>query len=119
MSASYALANERRETSGSDQSSADVNTEWKQREKVAQPASGFNRFPDTRLSISRIFSKFPELGRSSVEFKMARDKKDNSKAKEKKAKRLEEEKKMNARVAIVKTANAVPDPLAELPSFKK
>jgi len=50
---------------------------------------------------------------------MARDKKDNSKAKEKKAKRLEEEKKMNARVAIVKTANDVPDPLAELPSFKK
>ena len=50
---------------------------------------------------------------------MAREKKDNSKGKEKKAKRLEEEKKMNARVAIVKTANDVPDPLAELPSFKK
>ena len=68
MSASYALTNERRETSGSDQSSADVNTEWKQREKVAHPASGLNQFPDTRLSISRIFSKFPELGRSEVGF---------------------------------------------------
>ena len=50
---------------------------------------------------------------------MARDKKDNSKAKEKKAKRLEEEKKMNARVAIVSKANAAPDPMAELPSFKR
>ena len=50
---------------------------------------------------------------------MARDKKDNSKAKEKKAKRLEMEKKMNERVAMVKKANEVTDPLAELPSFKR
>ena len=59
------------------------------------------------------------LGSLAVKFKMARDKKDNSKAKEKKAKRLAEEKKMNERVAMVKKANEVPDPLADLPSFKR
>ena len=109
MSASYVLANQNRETSKSDQSRANVNTEWKQREKVAP--SGF-RVPS---------SDFKEILRfsASIEFKMARDKKDNSKAKEKKAKRLEMEKKMNERVAMVKKANEVTDPLAELPSFKR
>merc|ERR1712096_80175 len=46
-------------------------------------------------------------------FKMG--KKDNSKAKEKKAERKAMEKKMNAGVANVKIANAVEDPLAQLP----
>ena len=44
--------------------------------------------------------------------------KPNSKAAEKKRERLEEEKKMNARVAIVKAANNTDDPLENLPSFK-
>merc|ERR1712226_1704440 len=43
----------------------------------------------------------------------------NSKAAEKKRERLEMEKKMNARVALVKAANSVSDPLENLPSFKK
>ena len=42
----------------------------------------------------------------------------NSKAAEKKRERLEMEKKMNARVAIVKAANSSSDPLENLPSFK-
>ena len=42
----------------------------------------------------------------------------NSKAAEKKRERLEMEKKMNARVAIVKAANNTSDPLENLPSFK-
>ena len=42
----------------------------------------------------------------------------NSKAAEKKRERLEMEKKMNARVAIVKSANSTSDPLENLPSFK-
>ena len=50
---------------------------------------------------------------------MARDKKKDSKAKEKKAKRLEMEKKMNERVAIVNAANAVKDPMEALPSFRR
>ena len=86
------------------------------------PASDFNlqtSFPELGQSVSRILLKNILLGSSAVIFKMARDKKDNSKAKEKKAKRLAEEKKMNDRVAIVKKANAVPDPLAELQSFKR
>jgi len=45
--------------------------------------------------------------------------KPNSKAAEKKRERLEMEKKMNARVAIVKAANNTSDPLENLPSFKK
>jgi len=45
--------------------------------------------------------------------------KPNSKAAEKKRERLEMEKKMNARVAIVKAANSSSDPLENLPSFKK
>ena len=44
--------------------------------------------------------------------------KPNSKAAEKKRERLEMEKKMNARVAIVKAANSSSDPLENLPSFK-
>ena len=44
--------------------------------------------------------------------------KPNSKAAEKKRERLEMEKKMNARVAIVKAANNTSDPLENLPSFK-
>ena len=44
--------------------------------------------------------------------------KTNSKAAEKKRERLEMEKKMNARVAIVKAANNTDDPLENLPSFK-
>lgn len=43
----------------------------------------------------------------------------NSKAAEKKRERLELEKKMNARVALVKVANDASDPLENLPSFKK
>ena len=43
----------------------------------------------------------------------------NSKAAEKKRERLEMEKKMNARVAIVKTANSTSDPLENLPSFSR
>merc|ERR1712223_261461 len=43
----------------------------------------------------------------------------NSRAAEKKRERLEMEKKMNARVAIVKAANNTTDPLENLPSFKK
>ncbi len=43
----------------------------------------------------------------------------SSKAAEKKARRLEMEKKMNERVAIVKAANAVSNPLEQLPSFAK
>ena len=109
MSASYPVANQNRETSKYDQSRADVNTEWKQREKVAPP--GFRQFKE----ILEFLSGFS----ASIKFKMARDKKDNSKAKEKKAKRLEMEKKMNERVAMVKKANEVTDPLAELPSFKR
>jgi len=50
---------------------------------------------------------------------MARDKKKDSKAKEKKAKRLEMEKKMNDRVAIVNAANSVKDPMEALPSFRR
>ena len=50
---------------------------------------------------------------------MARDKKKESKAKEKKAKRLEMEKKMNDRVAIVNAANSVKDPMEALPSFRR
>lgn len=42
----------------------------------------------------------------------------NSRAAEKKRERLEMEKKMNARVAIVKAANNTSDPLENLPSFK-
>jgi len=42
-------------------------------------------------------------------------KKDNTKAKEKKAERKAMEKKMNAGVAIVKLANSVEDPLSQLP----
>ena len=42
-------------------------------------------------------------------------KKDNSKAKEKKAERKAMEKKMNAGVANVKLANSVEDPLGNLP----
>ena len=42
----------------------------------------------------------------------------NSKAAEKKKERLELEKKMNARVALVKVANDASDPLENLPSFK-
>ena len=42
----------------------------------------------------------------------------NSKAAEKKRERLEMEKKMNARVAIVKVATSTSDPLENLPSFK-
>ena len=42
----------------------------------------------------------------------------NSKAAEKKRERLETEKKMNARVAFVKAANNLDDPLENLPSFK-
>ena len=42
----------------------------------------------------------------------------NSKAAEKKRERLELEKKMNARVAIVKVANDASDALENLPSFK-
>ena len=45
--------------------------------------------------------------------------KENSKAAEKKRERLEMEKKMNVRVALVKAANRVDDPLQGLPSFKK
>merc|ERR1712038_928509 len=43
----------------------------------------------------------------------------NSRAAGKKRERLEMEKKMNARVAIVKAANNTTDPLENLPSFKK
>ena len=42
----------------------------------------------------------------------------NSKAAEKKRQRLAMQRKMDARVAIVKTANLQDDPLASLPSFK-
>ena len=42
----------------------------------------------------------------------------NSKASEKKRERLEMEKKMNARVQLVKAANNTSDPLENLPSFK-
>jgi len=42
----------------------------------------------------------------------------NSKAAEKKRERLELEKKMNARVALVKVANDASDALENLPSFK-
>jgi hypothetical protein len=41
----------------------------------------------------------------------------SSKSVEKKAQRLAMEKKMNERVAIVKAANEVPDPISLLPSF--
>lgn len=50
---------------------------------------------------------------------MGKGHKANSKAAEKKRERLEMEKKMNARVALVKAANAVDDPLENLPSFRK
>jgi len=43
----------------------------------------------------------------------------NSKAAEKKRERLDMEKKMNWRVALVKAANSASDPLENLPSFKK
>jgi len=43
----------------------------------------------------------------------------NSKAAEKKRQRVAMQRKMDARVAIVKTANLQDDPLASLPSFKK
>ena len=42
----------------------------------------------------------------------------SSKAAEKKAERLALERKMNSRIAIVKTANSQPDPLDLLPSFR-
>ena len=42
----------------------------------------------------------------------------NSKAALKKKERKAEQRKMDARVAIVKTANLQDDPLASLPSFK-
>ena len=42
----------------------------------------------------------------------------NSKAAEKKRQRVAMQRKMDARVAIVKTANLQDDPLASLPSFK-
>merc|ERR1712018_854356 len=87
-----------------------MGTEWKQREKLLLAASESCNLQE--LIELAIFS-------ASTKFKMARDKKDNSKAKEKKAKRLEMEKKMNERVAMVKKANEVTDPLAELPSFKR
>lgn len=41
-----------------------------------------------------------------------------SKAAEKKRERLEMEKRMNERIKIVKAANAVDDPIEQLPSFK-
>ena len=59
MSASYALANQNREISKSDQSRANVNTEWKQREKVAPPGFRF------RVQTSNKFSVFlhPSISR--------------------------------------------------------
>ena len=42
----------------------------------------------------------------------------NSKSAKKKQERLAMQRKMDARVAIVKTANLQDDPLASLPSFK-
>ena len=44
--------------------------------------------------------------------------KENSKAAEKKKERIALQRKMDARIAIVKTANQQEDPLASLPSFK-
>ena len=44
--------------------------------------------------------------------------KGNSKAAEKKRDRIAMQRKMDARVAIVKTANLQDDPLDSLPSFK-
>ena len=44
--------------------------------------------------------------------------KGNSKAAEKKRDRIAMQRKMDARVAIVKTANLQDDPLGSLPSFK-
>ena len=44
--------------------------------------------------------------------------KGNSKAAEKKRDRIAMQRKMDARVAIVKTANLQDDPLESLPSFK-
>lgn len=44
--------------------------------------------------------------------------KENSKAAEKKRDRIAMQKKMDARILIVNAANAQPDPLEALPSFK-
>ena len=44
--------------------------------------------------------------------------KSKSKAKEKKRERLQLQRRIDARIPLVKAANANPDPLAALPSFK-
>ena len=68
-----------------------------------------------RAFVATIFGHKTEV--FAVKLEMAKDKKE--KRKEKKAMRLEAEKVMKERVAVVKAANQVADPLAALPSFKR
>jgi hypothetical protein len=49
---------------------------------------------------------------------MAKGKQNNSKAAAKKKERIEQQRKVDARVKIVKVANSQVDPLDALPSFK-
>ncbi len=56
--------------------------------------------------------------KKELEFKMGKGKTSSSKAAIKKKERLELQKKMDARVAIVKAANDQQDPLDNLPSFR-
>ena len=49
---------------------------------------------------------------------MGKNNKAHSKAAEKKKERLDMERKMRPRIALVKAANAVDDPMENLPSFQ-
>lgn len=68
-------------------------------------------------TLNRAFSKFCSSKRKCEGTTMAKGKM-NSKAAEKKKERIALQRKMDARIAIVREANAQPDPLSGLPSFK-